>query len=111
MKLTETQIKNIILEAQTAAANATAEYLGTLGGDTYPCGFAWVRIKPARGAFVKVLKDINLGRTDEYEGGFVVYNPSGNYCQNMDAKMAGARAFANALKLHGVNAVPEQRMD
>ena len=28
------------------------------------CGFAWVNIKPARGKFVKFLKDNNIGRKD-----------------------------------------------
>ena len=28
------------------------------------CGFAWINIKPARGKFVKFLKDNNIGRKD-----------------------------------------------
>lgn len=52
-----------------------------------------------------------MGRTDEFYGGYVVYNPSGNFCQNMDAKYEGAKAFANELKRHGVNATAIQRID
>ena len=33
------------------------------------CGFAWVNIKPARGGFVKFLKDNKIGRKDSYYGG------------------------------------------
>ena len=30
------------------------------------CGFAWINIKPARGKFVKFLKDNNIGRKDSF---------------------------------------------
>ena len=32
------------------------------------CGFAWINIKPARGGFVKFLKDNKIGRKDSYYG-------------------------------------------
>lgn len=111
MQLTQEEIQAIVDEALTLASNAANKYLGDIGGDQYPCGFAWVKIRPARGPFVKYLRDAHLGETDSYEGGFRVYNPSKNHCQNMDAKMEGARAFAGHLKKHGIDAYAASRID
>lgn len=87
-------------EAQLAAELATRRHLQENPGQWYPCGFAWVRIRPARGRFVEMCKDQNVGRTDDFEGGFVIYNPSENPTQWMDAKEVGARAFKEALLKH-----------
>jgi hypothetical protein len=83
--------------AMQKAAEATQAYLDAHPDNWYPCGFAWVNIKPARGALVKVLKDRGLARPGTY-GGLMVYNPSGNHTQCMDAKEAGARAFVDFMK-------------
>ena len=104
-------VKDLILEARTHAANATNVYLGELGQDQFPCGFAWVNIKPARGPVVKALKEMGIGRTDSYYGGYTVWNPSENFCQNVDAKLAGARAFAKVLNDAGVKCIAESRWD
>ena len=90
----------IYQEAQQAAAAATSLFLAANPGQWYPCGFAWVKIRPARGRFVEMCKDQNFGRTDDFEGGFVIYNPSQNSTQWMDAKEVGARAFVEVLKRH-----------
>ncbi len=104
-------VKDLILEAQTQATNAANAYLDKLGQDQFPCGFAWVNIKPARGPVVKALKEMGIGRTDSYCGGYTVWNPSGNFCQNVDAKLAGARAFAKVLNDAGVKCIAESRWD
>lgn len=104
-------VKAIADEAFEAAAVATQKYLDENPGQWYPCGFAWVKIKPARGKLVSYLKEEKLGRTDEFEGGFSVWNPSGNHTQWMDAKRAGAVAFAEVLKKHGINAFAQTRID
>lgn len=103
--------KTLIDEAFVLAEMATQKHINNNPGVWYPCGFAWVRIRPARGAVVKYLKDNNIGHTDDYAGGLVVYNPSGNPTQWMDAKEAGARAFAAHLQLHGIKANAESRID
>lgn len=90
---------DIYAEAQAAAAAATQAYL-LAGNDWYPCGFSWVRIRPARGRFVEMCKDRQLGSTDDFGGGFVIYNPSGNHTQSMDAKKAGSDAFVEVMKKH-----------
>lgn len=110
-KLTDAQVREIITKAQQVAAEKTNAYLEKIGGDQYPCGFAWVHIKPARGQFVKVLKDMKLGRTDDYLGGFMIWNPSENSCQNVYAKEVGAQAFAEELRKYGVNANMGSRWD
>jgi hypothetical protein len=90
---------------------ATQAYLDSIGGDNAPCGFAWVNIRPARGQFVKVLKEMKLGRADDYYGGYTFWNPSGNSCQNMDAKEAGARVFVAELNKYGVNISTRTQID
>jgi len=89
---------DIYNEAQAAAAKATQAYLNANPGVWYPCGFAWVKIRPARGRFVAMCKDRDIGRTDDYEGGFMIYNPSENATQWMDAKEVGCNAFIDVLK-------------
>ena len=96
---------DIYTEAQVAAAKAARDLITANPGTWYPCGFAWVKIKPARGRFVAMCKDRDIGRTDDYEGGFMIYNPSENSTQWMDAKEAGCRAFVDVLKKH----YPEMR--
>ena len=108
---TEISVQHIIAEAQEAAAVATKKYLDEIGASPWNCGFAWVNIKPARGPFVKALKDMELGRTDTFYGGYSLWNPSGNPTQDVDAKAAGARAFAAVLEKHGVKIRVCTRMD
>lgn len=113
--MNKTPISNIdpaelIQQAMMAASEATAQYLSE-NSEWYPCGFAWVNIKPARGPVVAKLKDLNLGYSDSYLGGYTVYNPSKNSTQSMYAKEAGARAFANIFKAHDVKVSVGTRMD
>jgi hypothetical protein len=104
-------LEETLIAAQEAAALATQTYLDENGGDNYPCGFAWVNIKPARGPLVKLLKEKKIGRTDDYYGGYSIWNPSGNSCQNMYAKEAGARAFAGKIKELGIKISVNTRLD
>lgn len=101
----------IVQEAFTAAGGATAQHLIENPNTWYPCGFAWVNIKPARGKLVEYLKEKGLGYVDSYYGGFTVYNPSQNSTQWMDAKEIGARAFADVLRKHGVKVTVGTRID
>lgn len=74
-----------------------------------PCGFAWVKIRPARGKFVNWLKKQEIGRTDSYAGGYVIWVSKFN--QSMQKKECYARAFANVLKESGIDAYSQSRMD
>lgn len=97
--------------ASAAAAEACAAYLSANPNQWYPCGFAWVTIKPARGPYVAYLKSIKEG-SKGYAGGWEIWNPSGNNTQCMDAKMAGARAYAaEVVRLGGPNMYVGSRMD
>ena len=73
------------------------------------CGFAWINIKPARGGFVKFLKDNKIGRKDSYYGGYTVW--VSGFGQSLDRKTAYAQAFADVLKTNGITAYAMSRMD
>lgn len=89
----------VLQEAQTAAAEAAKKMISENPNVWYPCGFSWVIIKPARGKLIEAMKHFDIGDTS-FEGGYRVYNPSGNYTQWMDAKMAGSRAYVEVLRKH-----------
>ena len=73
------------------------------------CGFAWVNIKPNRGKFVKWLKDNDIGRKDEYYGGYTVWVRE--FGQSMARKESYARAFTRVLSENGIKAYNMSRMD
>lgn len=73
------------------------------------CGFAWVNINPARGNFVKYLKEINAGHKSYY-GGYDVWVREFN--QSHTRKVAFARAFADVLRKYGFDRVyAQERLD
>jgi hypothetical protein len=102
---------DLFRRAELAAAEATQKMLNENPGVWFPCGFAWVTIRPARGRFVSMLKDQDVGRTDSYEGGYAIWNPSRNSTQWMDAKIAGCRAFAEVLREAGIKCSVNSRID
>lgn len=105
------KIAQIVDEAFAAAKEAAAKKIADNPDTWYPCGFAWVNIKPARGPVVKYLKENGLGRTS-MTGGFDIWNPSDNATQWMDDKYEGAKAFTEVLNKNlGVNARAQQRID
>ena len=73
------------------------------------CGFALINIKPARGKFVKYLKDNNIGRKDSYYGGYTVW--VSHFGQSLARKESYARAFADVLTTNGIKAYAMSRMD
>lgn len=72
------------------------------------CGFAWVNISPARGAFVNYLKARGIGGKSYYGGYDVWVNEFG---QSVDRKAAFAGAFAQVLNKYGINAYGQSRLD
>jgi hypothetical protein len=109
--MTKAEIKRVIEQAIENAKFAADEMISQNPNVWFPCGFASVNIKPGRGPFVTVLKEMGLGRADSYYGGYTVNNPSENLTQWMDAKVAGASAFAATLREHGVMAYVTSRID
>lgn len=83
----------------------------------FPCGFAWIKISPARGKLVTYLKNHGVGKTDSYEGGYRVsvyeiYPTLSNQAnQSMEVKYAAAAAFAEVLQENGINAYPRSAID
>lgn len=108
--MTQDEIDTMLAKAFTAARLATDKMLKDHPDQWYPCGFAWVAIKPARGPVIKALKEADAGYVSSM-GGFHVYNPSKNGTQWMDAKIAGCDAFVAVLREHGIKAMTESRID
>lgn len=111
-------IKEVILEARTAAANAANKYLGEkMDGDDYgACGFAWVEIFEFEGKKLKgntkMGKALKAAGVDQdYKRVFSIWNPSGLGVQNVDVKEAGARAAADVFKSYGFTAFGCSRLD
>ena len=73
------------------------------------CGFAWINIKPARGAFVKYLKQNGIGRKDSYYGGYTIW--VSGFGQSLGRKENYARAFTEVLRKNGLTAYNMSRMD
>jgi hypothetical protein len=77
--------------------------------DPFPiCGFAWVVVKPNRGAFAKFLKE-EAGFKKHWAGG--LSNWIGDYEQSYDMKRAHAYAYAKVLSEAGYNAYADSRLD
>ena len=106
---TKPNVDSIIDEALLAAHEASIKAEGEFI-NWYPCGFAWVTIKPAHSKLAKRLIERDIGHKG-YDVGVSVWNPSRHHTQNMDIKYAGAIAFAEVLQKYGVKAVADCRMD
>ena len=72
------------------------------------CGFAWVTISPARGAFVNWLKTQGIG-SKGYYGGYEIWVRE--FGQSVDRKSAFAGAFAEVLNKYGITAYTGSRLD
>lgn len=72
------------------------------------CGFAWIKISPARGAFVTWLKSQEIG-SKSYNGGYDIWVRE--FGQSVDRKSAFASAFAEVLNQYGITAYGESRLD
>jgi hypothetical protein len=109
----------IAKEAEAAAFEAADKFHKEVNGgrDRYPCGFAWVKVRPANKGNTKAGKDERrllekMGLRKDYTGtAYEKRNPSRYMCQNVDTLEAGARAYATVLNTHGINAFAESRLD
>jgi len=103
-------INVVALTAVAEAKSATNRYLGENGENPMGCGFAWVVVKGLRGKKADALKAVGFKK--RYDGpGLSLWNPSGSFTQDMDAKMAGARACADELRAAGIDATAYCRLD
>ena len=111
--ITPEQVPQIVAEAQTAAYEAAAKFFQErLGGrDQYACGFAWVNIYGVKGN-TRLGKALSAaGVRKAYGGGLQMWNPSKFGCQNVDTLEAGAEAYAEVFKRHGIQAYAGSRLD
>lgn len=100
----------IYVEAYRNAVSSLVEERLKWGPEPAYCGFAWVKIKPARGPFVAFLKKHEIGDPGVY-GGWELGTHSVTNTQSMDLKEAAARGFAEVLKAHGLRAWMTSRAD
>lgn len=80
-------------------------YAPVMGG---VCGFAWIKIRPARGSFVTYLKGRDIGYKS-YTGGWDISVHDFN--QSMERKIAYASAYVKVLAEAGIDASVQSRMD
>ena len=74
-----------------------------------PCGFAWVKIRPATTSFARWMKKEGVART-AYEGGLTIW--ISGHGQSMERKEMHAQVMAKMLDgQFGVSAYAGSRMD
>jgi hypothetical protein len=102
-------IESIHNTALEAARKAEADFIARHGEMAY-CGFAWVKVnEKASTRLGRALKTVGFKKS--YSGGLDFWNPGGSFTQSMDVKEAGASAYAEILKQHGINAYMQSRAD
>lgn len=95
MTLTPELVTQAVNEALHAAREAT-EYHIRMNGEDGGCGFAWILTREnGTSRVVRLLKQHGFRRG--YDGGYVLWNPSGSTSQSMAALKAGADAAAKVL--------------
>lgn len=106
----QTQVAQIVAEAQQAAYEAAQEHIRQHGEDWY-CGFAWTTVYE-KGSTKLGRALIKAGFSKAYSGGLQLWNPSGLGTQSMSVKEAGAEAAARVLTERlGVKAYAGSRAD
>ena len=110
---TQAQIDAIVAEAKTAAYQAADRFFNEklAGKDQYACGFAWVEIFGVKGntKLGKMLKAAGLRK--DFSRTFLLWNPAGYGCQNVDTLEEGADAAAAVFVKHGFRAYAASRLD
>ena len=108
-------VEEIYKEAQQEASMVVDIFHAQHGEPMY-CGFGTVVIRPARGAFVKFLKDNKLG-SKHWRTGYSIssYDVMRQHelcgTQSMSIKEEACEQFAKVLKQYGINAHAESRAD
>jgi len=128
-KLNDQEFQRILNRAHDAATEASGAYREAHGESPVNCGFAWVTVRPARGAFINWCRsrrktlEVSEQATDRrnallyggnaYGGGWQFWGPGDYMGQDMDCKRAGAEAFARVLQeeLVGITVEVGTRLD
>jgi hypothetical protein len=118
VELTPEIMRDIVVEAKTAARHAASKYFAEVLGneDKYSCGFAWVNLYrfngrkiDGRSKVAKILKAAGVER--DWNRTFQLWNPSNFPCQNVDTLAFGADAAAEVFKKYGFEAYAGSRLD
>jgi hypothetical protein len=104
-----TQVQPMIVTQHSNPLDDSSKVVRQYYVEDGACGFAWVKIRPARGKFVKWLKDNRIGRPNSFEGGYDI--SISDYNQSLQKKETYATAFAKVLVSKGINAYSQSRMD
>lgn len=99
----------IIEEAIRAGQQAETQYINQYGEDGY-CGFGWVEIPNGRSPFVTFCRKNGIG-SKHWHKGWYIWRPTQGYSQCMNVNEVGARAFAEVLTNHGIEAYMSSRPD
>jgi hypothetical protein len=106
----EVQVTPMVVGTETSPfSNVIDETKQTYFVEGGVCGFAWVKIRPARGKFVQFLKDKEIGSKDNYEGGYTIW--CHEFGQSLTRKEAFVGAFAEVLRNYGIDAYGQSRID
>lgn len=73
-----------------------------------PCGFAWIKVKPATSSFARWLVKREYA-SKAYQGGVQIW--VGQFGQSLERKAAYAAAYAGVLNAAGFDAYAQSRMD
>lgn len=104
------QIEALHQKALEAAQIATRDYINS-NGEGAMCGFAWVTIYDIKLNTKVGKKFAQMGFEKSYHKGIELWNPSKHHTQSVDAKEAGANAYATVLSQAGFKAYSGSRLD
>jgi|TARA_E500000178_G_scaffold353939_1_gene421276 hypothetical protein len=107
---------DMFLNARKVAIKAVDDFMKDKEEPMY-CGFANVSIHPARGRFVKFLKDAGVG-DNGYGGGYRIsyydimpQDHQYRMTQSLDIKEIACEAFRDELRKYGMTVYAESRAD
>ena len=117
--MTTMTVKELSVLAESKANQASLDYFNSkLGGkDNYPCGFAWVTVRPENKGNTKLGKEErrvleSMGFSKDWTGkAWQIWNPGKVNVQNVDVKEAGDQAYADVMSSAGFNASCGSRLD
>ena len=107
---------DMFLNARKVAVKAVDDYMKDKEEPLY-CGFASVSIHPARGKFVKFMKNAGIG-DNGYRGGYRIsyydimpQDHKYRTTQSLDIKEVATEAFRDALRKYGMTVYADSRAD
>ena len=107
---------DMFLNARKVAVKAVDDYMKDKEEPLY-CGFASVSIHPARGKFVKFMKDAGVGDSG-YRGGYRIsyydimpQDHRYRHTQSLDIKEVATEAFRDELRKYGMTGYADSRAD